>query len=192
MAPTAPPPPTAPAAPTPPAATTAAPATADLAALWQQILAGLELPSTRMLLAQQAQLVRLDERRAVVRVASTWVAMVQSRLPLLEKAVASALGGPRQLQLESGGDPPAGERAPGSAPLAQPDPAPLAPPPPPPPQPRPEPSTAPPAATPPQQQDTAVTPPAPPRTRSPLEERARRLADFFNGDVIEGLEDEVA
>jgi hypothetical protein len=30
-----------------------------------------------------------------------------------------------------------------------------------------------------------------PAIRSPLEERARRLADFFNGDVVEGLEDEV-
>jgi hypothetical protein len=32
----------------------------------------------------------------------------------------------------------------------------------------------------------------PPAAPSPLEERARRLADFFNGEVIEGLEDEVA
>jgi hypothetical protein len=32
----------------------------------------------------------------------------------------------------------------------------------------------------------------PPAIRTPLEERARRLADFFNGDVVEGLEDEVA
>ena len=167
----------------------------DLSALWQQILASLELPSTRMLLAQQAQLVRLDERRAVVRVASTWVAMVQSRLPLLEKAMASALGSPRQLQLESGGDPPAGERGPSAAPTPTPPP-------------RPEPLAAPPAATPtpPVTVPAAAAPtlaaalpqaPAPsqvpsPAIRSPLEERARRLADFFNGDVVEGLEDEVA
>ncbi|MDP4946831.1 MAG: DNA polymerase III subunit gamma/tau, partial [Cyanobium sp. MAG_102] len=57
---------------------------ANLPELWQQILAGLELPSTRMLLSQQARLVRLDERRAVVQVAGNWMAMVQSRLPLLE------------------------------------------------------------------------------------------------------------
>ncbi len=82
----------------------AAPASENLAELWQQILASLELPSTRMLLSQQAQLLRLDDRRAVVRVAGTWMAMVQSRLPLLEKAVASALGSPRQLSLEAGGD----------------------------------------------------------------------------------------
>ncbi|MFM7731863.1 MAG: DNA polymerase III subunit gamma/tau, partial [Cyanobium sp.] len=128
----APSPPPAPLAPTPamtPAPTPADPATApgsagpaseDLAELWQQILAGLELPSTRMLLSQQAQLLRLDERRAVVRVAGTWMAMVQSRLPLLEKAVASALGSPRQLSLEAGGDGPVARPANTHAPSARP------------------------------------------------------------------------
>ncbi|MFM7266234.1 MAG: DNA polymerase III subunit gamma/tau [Cyanobium sp.] len=201
----------APAAPPPPALgeapgerdPTPAASAPDLAALWQQILASLELPSTRMLLAQQAQLVRLDERRAVVRVASTWVAMVQSRLPLLEKAVASALGSPRQLQLESGGEAPGSERAPIAGSFATP----------PPPRHDAAPAPAPPAAAPPAPAPPAVTPPAPaatteaptqaplgasltqptpPAHRSPLQERARRLADFFNGDVVEGLEDEVA
>ncbi len=79
---------------------TGAAASPNLAELWQQILAGLELPSTRMLLSQQAQLVRLDDHRAVVRVAGTWMAMVQSRVSLLEAAVARALGSPRQLLLE--------------------------------------------------------------------------------------------
>jgi DNA polymerase-3 subunit gamma/tau len=74
----------------------------NLGELWQQILAGLELPSTRMLLSQQAHLHRLDERRAVVRVAGNWMAMVQSRLPLLESAMARALGGARQITLEAG------------------------------------------------------------------------------------------
>jgi DNA polymerase-3 subunit gamma/tau len=74
----------------------------SLPELWQQILAGLELPSTRMLLSQQAQLVRLDDQRAVVRVAGNWMAMVQSRLPLLQKAMDRALGGQRQLVLEGG------------------------------------------------------------------------------------------
>ena len=71
-----------------------------LSELWQQMLAALELPSARMLLSQQAELVRLDGQRAVVRVATTWMAMVQSRLPLLETAVATTLGSPRQLVLE--------------------------------------------------------------------------------------------
>jgi DNA polymerase-3 subunit gamma/tau len=97
----------APAAPVPPAQVPAdqLPSSpgggSDLTELWQQILASLELPSTRMLLSQQAALVRLDGQRAVVRVSGNWVAMVQSRLPLLEKALQSALGSPRQLVLES-------------------------------------------------------------------------------------------
>ena len=86
-----------PAAPTP----TTPPAQANLVELWHQILAGLELPSTRMLLSQQATLHRLDERRAVVRVAGNWIAMVQSRLPLLERAMAKTLGSSRQVTLEA-------------------------------------------------------------------------------------------
>ena len=69
--------------------------------LWQQILGSLELPSTRMLLSQQAQLVRIDANRAVVQVAGNWMGMVQSRASLLEQAVAKALGGSRQLVLEA-------------------------------------------------------------------------------------------
>jgi DNA polymerase-3 subunit gamma/tau len=87
---------------TPVHAASAAESGMALPELWQQILAGLELPSTRMLLSQQAQLVRLDGQRAVVRVAGTWMAMVQSRLSLLEAAFTRALGSPRQLVLESG------------------------------------------------------------------------------------------
>jgi len=78
-----------------------APATQGLAELWQQILAGLQLPSTRMLLSQQAHLRQLDEHRAVVSVASNWITMVQSRLPLLEKAMEATLGSARQIRLEA-------------------------------------------------------------------------------------------
>lgn len=74
----------------------------DLAVIWQQILASLELPSTRMLLSQQGELVRLDRSKAVVRVAPNWVAMVQSRLPLLEQATTKALGETRQVIIETG------------------------------------------------------------------------------------------
>jgi DNA polymerase-3 subunit gamma/tau len=160
----------------------------DLGELWQQILAGLELPSTRMLLAQQAQLVRLDQRRAVVRVSGTWLAMVQSRLPLLEKAVASALGSPRQLQLETATETPPEERpavAPAAAPVL---PLPLA-----------RAGSAPPAppaeavgGAPPPPPVPTTQPPAPAAARAPVEERARRLAEFFNGEVIDGLTDDVA
>jgi len=84
----------------------AAPAGGNLAEIWQQILAGLELPSTRMLLSQQASLHRLDERRAVVRVAANWLTMVQSRQSLLEKAMLLALGSARQVTLEPSDHPP--------------------------------------------------------------------------------------
>ncbi|MDC3010865.1 DNA polymerase III subunit gamma/tau [Synechococcus sp. AH-736-G21] len=73
----------------------------NLPELWQQILGSLELPSTRMLLSQQAQLVRIDANRAVVQVAGNWMGMVQTRSNLLEQAVAKAMGGNRQLVLEA-------------------------------------------------------------------------------------------
>jgi DNA polymerase-3 subunit gamma/tau len=167
----------------------------NLQELWQQILAGLELPSTRMLLSQQAVLARLDQQRAVVQVAGNWMAMVQSRLPLLEKAVQTALGSPRQVVLEgSGGAVMA--TAPATAPPSKP--APL-----PPPAPAPEPAAA---ATPepvpttpaiaapipaPVAQEPAVRAPAPttepPRASQPelIDDKAKRLADFFNGEVVQ-------
>ena len=173
----------------------AGPAGEDLAELWQQILAGLELPSTRMLLSQQAQLLRLDERRAVVRVAGTWMAMVQSRLPLLEKAVASALGSPRQVSLEAGGDsigprqttsqPPPARSAPAPAPApaaSQTTPQangmiPLE-------RPAATPSPAAPPIT-----GAQVSEPraAPPPSSAAIDTQASRLAEFFNGEVISGL-----
>jgi DNA polymerase-3 subunit gamma/tau len=217
--------PAAPPADPPPSPEGAGPAGADLAELWQQILAGLELPSTRMLLSQQAQLLRLDERRAVVRVAGTWMAMVQSRLPLLEKAVASALGSPRQLTLEAGGDTPSSQPSgaqaapPRPAAVAGPPPAPLSPPVSPPVSPPagPGPATrAPASAAPARPAPAAVAadrqpgPPAvpqpptletgepsgeprPPATTMPaampaaIDAQASRLAEFFNGEVISGL-----
>ncbi|MCP9905840.1 DNA polymerase III subunit gamma/tau [Cyanobium sp. BA5m-21] len=147
---------------------------ANLPELWQQILAGLELPSTRMLLSQQARLVRLDERRAVVQVAGNWMAMVQSRLPLLEAAVAKALGSPRQLTLEGGGESSAPTITAPSA--ATPRPAP------PPPTPTPTPAPAPaPAPLPTPAAPAATAPPL----AAPLDDKAKRLAEFFNGEVVE-------
>ena len=176
------------AAPATPPAPAAAPASADLVELWQQILAGLELPSTRMLLSQQAVLARLDQQRAVVQVAGNWMAMVQSRLPLLEKAVASALGSPRQVMLEAGGAPP----PPATAPAAQ---APITAAPPQPvavvaaQAPEPPRAAAPaPRSEPPQ----PIAPPAePPSAATPqpqqtlIDDQAKRLAEFFNGEVVQ-------
>jgi DNA polymerase-3 subunit gamma/tau len=173
-----------------PADTNGEASTPNLQELWQQILAGLELPSTRMLLSQQAVLARLDQQRAVVQVAGNWMAMVQSRLPLLEKAVHTALGSPRQVVLEgSGGAVMA--TAPATA-------APVTPPPLPPPAPVPAPAASPEpaqntpaaAAKPAAPQPVPTAPPAPtaepPRPGQPelIDDKARRLADFFNGEVV--------
>ena len=188
---------TAPAAPAEPVAPApaAAQASADLVELWQQILAGLELPSTRMLLSQQAVLARLDQQRAVVQVAGNWMAMVQSRLPLLEKAVASALGSPRQVMLEAGGAPP----PPATAPAAQ-APTTTAPPQPvavvaaqapePPRAAAPAPRSEPPQPVAPQAEPPqAVAPHAAAATRQPqptlIDDQAKRLAEFFNGEVVQ-------
>lgn len=187
----------------------------NLGELWQQILACLELPSTRMLLSQQGRLVGLDERRAVVQVASQWVAMVHNRQALVEQAITKALGSPRQLVLEAGREPPpatpavppparivrAGAPSPAAtttstatavaapppppsrpaapaaaAPLAAPAAAPLTPAPAPSPS-HPAPSSSP-AGTP------RAAEPGPGHT-SPLDDKARRLAEFFNGEVVE-------
>ena len=182
----------------------------NLPELWQQILGSLELPSTRMLLSQQAQLIRLDANRAVVQVASNWMGMVQSRAALLEQAVAKALGGNRQLILEAG-------KTAMPSPIAAPTPSP---PRPSPPRPSPAPPATPVAPTP----TPTPTPPAPvaPTTAAPVaspslpqaapkpqsmtptsgelpaapqpetpeqargvERQAKNLADFFNGQVLD-------
>ena len=75
--------------------------------LWNQILGNLELPSTRMLLSQQAQLIRLTQEKAFVQVSANWMGMVQSRKTLLEEAISQTLGSNRQLILESNIEAPA-------------------------------------------------------------------------------------
>ena len=204
-APVGAPPPSAPVVPSPAAAAApvaaaapapaAAPASADLVELWQQILAGLELPSTRMLLSQQAVLARLDQQRAVVQVAGNWMAMVQSRLPLLEKAVASALGSPRQVMLEAGGAPPPQAPAPAAqAPIAAAPPQPVAvvaaPAPEPPRAAAPERRSEPPQAVsapaePPNAATPAAAAAAPQAKAALIDDQAKRLAEFFNGEVIQ-------
>jgi DNA polymerase-3 subunit gamma/tau len=206
----------------PPTGEDAAPATAaatdtNLPELWQQILGSLELPSTRMLLSQQAQLVRLDHHRAVVQVAGNWMGMVQSRATLLEQAIARACGGNRQLVLENhnGAITPASTSA-AAAPPSPPTPAAVAPvaavtaqtkavssqpavpaaAPPPiaaPPQPAAamppalataEPSVKPAAEASHQPEQAKPVPTAPPMP-SPIDDKVKRFAEFFNGQVVE-------
>ena len=176
----------------------------NLPELWQQILGSLELPSTRMLLSQQAQLVRLDDNRAVVQVAGNWMGMVQSRASLLEQAVATALGGSRQLILEASSGampppvtapkapvvPPVAPPAPTAAPVATAPEAPTAAPIPAPPV-RPAATPAPglapelPRTQPEPKESKTAPPPAEPGPSSGLDRQARNLADFFNGQVLD-------
>ncbi|MFM1899675.1 MAG: polymerase subunit gamma and tau [Cyanobacteriota bacterium] len=171
----------------------------NLGELWQQILGSLELPSTRMLLSQQAQLVRIDAHRAVVQVAGNWMGMVQSRASLLEQAISRALGGNRQLVLEnqSGTLTPAAPVSPSVTPLSErmkiTAPA--------------EPVTSPSTALTSAPIATATTPDAKPTgagepqlpvaqvpvnkpleqrpLSSPMDDKVKRFADFFNGDVVD-------
>ena len=193
--------------PAPEAAPAPAPAAAnlDLNSLWQQILASLELPSTRMLLTQQGELVRLDNQRAVVRVAPNWAGMVQSRLPLLEQAAAKVLGQPRQVVLETGEpsqqkQPPQPPAAPAPAPVASQDAPPTSPspaavtPPPAPAAPAATPAASaaapvaaaapPPAAEPPAAAIKDMATPALPANSGQLEQQAKRFAEFFDGAVV--------
>ena len=211
--PPAPPtPPTSPEAPITPAPTPELPPVAPAAAasngeitnlpeLWQQILGSLELPSTRMLLSQQAQLIRLDANRAVVQVASNWMGMVQSRAALLEQAVSKALGGNRQLILEAGKtampspiaaptpSPPRPSPAPPATPVA-PTPTPPAPVAPTPAAPVASPSLPQAAPKPQSMTPTSGEQPAAPQPETPeqasgVERQAKNLADFFNGQVLD-------
>jgi hypothetical protein len=93
-APAAAPPPPPPALPPRPVDPLADP----LEAIWRRTLQALQLPSTRMLLSQQA---RLEAFRlvAVVGVAPGWLPMVRSREPLLSAALAAAVGRPVWLVL---------------------------------------------------------------------------------------------
>ena len=195
-APTPSPKPAPPPSPELPTVSTPAPAAStNLPELWQQILGSLELPSTRMLLSQQAQLVRLDANRAVVQVAGNWMGMVQSRASLLEQAVAKALGGSRQLVLEASNSampPPLATAPVATAPTAVEPPTPA-------PAPTPAPSATPASAPVPtpelpqtQAQPLDANPAAAPAESSPqpsppsgLDRQARNLADFFNGQVLD-------
>ena len=73
----------------------------NLSELWKQILASLELPSTRMLLSQQATLIKLSENIAEINVASNWISMIQQRKILIEEAINKTLGSPRKLILNA-------------------------------------------------------------------------------------------
>ena len=73
----------------------------NLNELWEQILGKLELPSTRMLLSQQANLTRITPHKIHVEVSNNWIGMVQSRISLLEEAINKTFGNPKTLIIEN-------------------------------------------------------------------------------------------
>jgi DNA polymerase-3 subunit gamma/tau len=142
-----------------------------------------------MLLSQQATLHRLDERRAVVRVAGNWIAMVQSRLPLLEGAMAKTFGSPRQVSLEAADSPSPSGPPSTSAPIPTQLPTPLA-------EEKqvasqsalaPQPASEPEANLPSPEPEKPSPEPAQapnPDLDNNLNKKAKLLADFFNGEMI--------
>jgi hypothetical protein len=73
----------------------------ELADTWATALARLDLPSTRLLLGQQARLVGLDRTTATVEVQPTWLAMVSARRDLIATALGAVIGRPVTLALTS-------------------------------------------------------------------------------------------
>ncbi len=71
----------------------------NLSEKWNQIVSMLELPSTKMLLSQQAKLINLNNKNAEIIVSSKWINMLESRKKLIEEAVTKALGSRRNIIL---------------------------------------------------------------------------------------------
>ena len=59
----------------------------ELKEKWSLILSKLELPSTRMLLSQQAELVKISEKSIEIALAPNWENMIKTRKTVIENAV---------------------------------------------------------------------------------------------------------
>ncbi|WP_413678768.1 DNA polymerase III subunit gamma/tau [Prochlorococcus sp. MIT 0916] len=64
----------------------------NLADIWKKVIAMLELPSTKMLLSQQAKLINLNSDSAEIVISEKWINMIQSRKNLIEDAFYKARG----------------------------------------------------------------------------------------------------
>ncbi len=60
--------------------------------IWKKVIAMLELPSTKMLLSQQAKLINLNSDSAEIIISEKWINMIQSRKSLIEDAFYKATG----------------------------------------------------------------------------------------------------
>ena len=54
--------------------------------IWKKVIAMLELPSTKMLLTQQAKLINLNSNSAEIAISAKWINMIESRKNLIEDA----------------------------------------------------------------------------------------------------------
>ncbi len=66
--------------------------TDDLKEKWELILSKLELPSTRMLLSQQAELSSIDSNEVLIALSPNWENMIKSRKIIIENAVKKVFG----------------------------------------------------------------------------------------------------
>ena len=66
--------------------------TDDLKDKWELILSKLELPSTRMLLSQQAELASTDSNEVLIALTPNWENMIKSRKIVIENAVKKVFG----------------------------------------------------------------------------------------------------
>ena len=60
--------------------------TLNLDDMWNKVISMLELPSTKMLLSQQAKLISLNSDSAEIAISEKWINMIQSRKNLIEDA----------------------------------------------------------------------------------------------------------
>ena len=59
---------------------------------WELILSKVELPSTEMLLTQQAELVSFNSNKVEIALSSNWYRMIESRRIIIENAVKKIFG----------------------------------------------------------------------------------------------------
>ncbi len=67
--------------------------------IWKKVISMLELPSTKMLLSQQAKLINLNLDTAEIAISGKWINMIQSRKKLIEDAFYKARGFPTKVNL---------------------------------------------------------------------------------------------
>ncbi|MDC3093524.1 DNA polymerase III subunit gamma/tau [Prochlorococcus sp. AH-716-M10] len=68
---------------------------------WELILSKLELPSTRMLLSQQAELANIDSNEVSIALSPNWENMIKSRKVIIENAIKKVFGDKVKLNFSS-------------------------------------------------------------------------------------------